>query len=133
MSRWRRERRVVVSGIGGMICLVAGIPALGAEHTFDGVYTGKRSLVKGTVGPMCPTEDDVSVNIHGSWITFFNSALKIFAISFYPNQDGSFGETYQGGSTVNIRGRVIGNVIEADVTNYSTDPPCEQHWHLTKE
>jgi hypothetical protein len=45
--------------------MVAGIPALGAEHTFDGVYIGKRSLSKGTVGPNCPAEEDVSVTIRG--------------------------------------------------------------------
>jgi hypothetical protein len=30
---------------------------------------------------------------------------------------------------VRIRGRVIGDVIEADVTN----PPCEHHWRVTRE
>ena len=33
------------------LCLflaVAGIPALGAEHTFDGDYSGKRVLTKGS-------------------------------------------------------------------------------------
>jgi hypothetical protein len=43
MSRRRWERRVLVSGICGMICLVAG-PALGADR-FDGAYI---TLVKGT-------------------------------------------------------------------------------------
>jgi hypothetical protein len=129
MSRWRREHRFVVSAICGTICLVAG-PALGAEHAFDGVYSGKRSLVKGS-DPTCVTQEDVSVTIHGETLTFTNSDLKKAGISFYPGRDGSFGETYvdEGGDTVKIHGRVIGNVIEADVTN----PPCEHHWHLTKE
>jgi hypothetical protein len=84
---------------------------------------------------MCPAEGDVSVTIHGETMSFTDSALKKFAISFYPGQDGSFGEIYQGegGDTVNIRSRVIGNDIEADVTDYATDPPCEHHWHLKKE
>ena len=68
------------------LCLflaVAGIPALGAEHTFDGDYSGKRVLTKGSVGPDCPAEDDVSVNIHGIAMTFTNSALKKFVIGFF--------------------------------------------------
>jgi hypothetical protein len=128
MSRSRR----LVAALG--LCLaVAGIPALAAEHTFDGVYTGKRTLVKGTAGPLCPADDDVSVTIQGETLTFTNSALKKFAMSFYPGPDGSFGETYQGSDTVNIRGRIIGDVIEAEVTDYGSDPPCEHHWQLKKE
>jgi hypothetical protein len=116
-----RSRRLAAAL--GLYLVVAVIPALGAEHTFDGVYTGKRSLIKGTAGPRCPAEDNVSVTIHGATVTFTSSALRQFAIIFYPSQDGSFGETYQGegGETVNIRGRVIGDVIEADVTDYATN------------
>ena len=126
-----RSRRL---GAALWLCLaVVATPALSAEHTFDGVYTGRRTLVKGTAGPLCPVEDHVSVTIHGATLTFTNSALKKFATSFYPSPDGSFGETYQGGDTVNIRGRIIGDVIEAEVTDYGSDPPCEHHWHLTKE
>jgi len=130
MSRLRLLRAASV-----LFLTVAGIPALGAEHTFDSVYAGKRLLTKGTAGPRCPAEDNVSVTIHGGTLTFTNSALKRFAISFYPSQDGSFGETYQGegGDTVNIHGRVIGDVIGADVTDYATDPPCAHHWDLKKE
>jgi hypothetical protein len=112
-----------------VIGLAAG-PALGAEHRFDGAYSGKRSLVKGS-GPTCPVEESVSVTIHGETLTFTNSILKKFTIAFYPNRDGSFGQIYvdEGGHTVNIKGRVTGDVIEADVTN----PPCEHHWHMQKE
>jgi hypothetical protein len=112
-----------------MIGLVAG-PALGVEHKFDGVYSGKRSLVKGS-GPTCPAEESVSLTIRGETLTFTNSVLKKFTIAFYPNPDGSFGQIYvdEGGDTVNIKGRVTGDVIEADVTN----PPCAHHWHLQKE
>jgi hypothetical protein len=39
----------------------------------------------------------------------------------------------EGGDAVNIRGRVVGDVIEADVTDNGADPPCEHHWHLKKE
>ena len=73
-------------------CIAAAvIPALGAEHTFDGVYSGKRVLIKGS-DPYCPAEDDVSVIIHGEMLSFTDSALRKFRIGFYPSQDGSFGE-----------------------------------------
>ena len=115
----------------GLCLAVARSPALGAEHTFDGDYSGKRVLTKGSAGPECPAEDDVSVTIHGETLTFTNSALKKFGIAFYPRQDGSFGSTYtdKGGDVVLIRGRIVGDVIDADVTN----PPCEHHWHLKKQ
>jgi hypothetical protein len=122
--------RCLPSALG--LCLaVAGSPALGAEHTFDGDYSGKRVLTKGSAGPECPAEDDVSVTINGETLTFTNSALKKFGLAFYPRQDGSFGSTYtdQGGDVVRIRGRIVGDVIDADVTN----PPCEHHWHLKKQ
>jgi hypothetical protein len=114
-----------------MIGLAVAGPALGAEHRFDGIYSGKRSLTKGAAGPVCPSEEDVSVIIHGETLTFTNSVLKKFTITFYPSQDGSFGETYtdEGGAAVRIRGRVTGDVIDADVIN----PPCEHHWHLKRE
>ena len=114
----------------GLCLAAAGMPALGAEHTFDGVYTGKRSLTKGTAGPNCPAEEDVSVTIHGETLKFTDGALKEFTLPFYPRQDGSFGQTYtgEGGTAVHYRGRVIGDVIDADVSN----PPCEHHWHLKK-
>jgi len=114
-----------------MVCLAVVVgPAFGAEQRFDGVYSGKRSLTKGPASPTCPAEEDVSATIHGETLTFTNSALKEFTMPFYPGQDGSFGETYtgEGGTTVHYSGRVIGDVIDADVTN----PTCEHHWHLKK-
>ena len=84
------------------LCLaVAGSPALSAEHTFDGIYSGQRVLTKGSPGPRCPAKEDVSVTIHGETLTFTNSALTNFLQPFYPSQDGSFGQTYTdvGGAT----------------------------------
>ena len=49
---------------------VAGIPALGAEHTFDGVYLGQRVLTNGADQTLCPAKEDVSVTIHGETLTF---------------------------------------------------------------
>jgi hypothetical protein len=114
----------------GLCFAVAGSPALSAQHEFDGVYSGKRLLTKGS-GQDCPAEDNVSVNIHGEVLSFTNSALRNFGIGFYPRQDGSFHLTYtdDGGDIVNILGHINGDVIEADVSN----PPCEYHWDLKKE
>ena len=133
MSHWRRsppERRLVVSVLCGVISLTVVGSAFGYEKTFDGVYTGKRSLTKGPT-PLCPVEEDVSVTIHGDTLTFTNSALKKFTIGFNPDPEGSFGSMYTdiGGRTVFIQGHITGDVIEADVTN----APCEHHWRLTIE
>ena len=45
-----------LTAVLGLYAAVAAIPVLAADHVFDGVYTGKRSLTKGTVGPNCPAE-----------------------------------------------------------------------------
>ena len=75
MSRSRRP----VAALG--LCLaVAVIPALGAEHAFDGVYSGKRVLTKGS-DPSCPAVDDVSVSIHSETLTFTNGALRQKSLS----------------------------------------------------
>jgi len=96
----------------------------------DGVYTVNKLLTKGS-SPSCSVEQDVSVTIHSETLTFTDSNLCNFVLSFYPRQDESFGDIYvdAGDATVNIRGRVIGDIIEADVDN----PPCGYHWHLTRE
>jgi len=130
MSRWCRERRLVVSAICGLICLIGGA-ALAAEYTFDGVYTGKRSLTKGTPSPTCPAEDNVSVTITGETLTFTNSALKKYLMLFEPSPDGSFGQTHteEGGAVVHYHGRITGDAIEADVET----PDCQYHWQLKKQ
>jgi hypothetical protein len=104
-------------------------PALSAANRFDGVYTGKRVLTKGS-GPTCPSGDDVSVTIHGRALTFTNSALRDFPLSFDPYRDGSFGEIYTdiGGAYVLVHGRIVGDVLDADVTSSA----CEHHWHLKR-
>jgi len=102
----------------GLICLAAG-SALSAEpeHKYDGVYTGKRSLTKGTASTTCPAADDVSVTINGETMTFTNSALKKYTMPFDPGADGSFGQTHtdESGGVVHYHGRITGDVIEADV------------------
>jgi hypothetical protein len=125
----RPHHRLVVWGICWLSALAASGPPLGAD-TFDGVYTGKRALTKGP-GPQCPPlSEDVSVTIHGDALTFTNGALRNFSIGFDPHQDGSFSEisTPTGGASVLIEGRIVGDDLDADVTN----GPCEHHWHLKK-
>ena len=68
----------------GLYLAVAGSPALGAEHTLDGDYSGKRVLTKGSVGSDCPAEDDVSVTTHGETLPFTDSALKKFTQPLFP-------------------------------------------------
>jgi len=125
-----RSRTRLLAAASGLCLAVAGISALGAEHPFDGLYSGKRVLTKGSAGPLCPADDDVSITIHGETLLFTNSAARNFGVGFYPRQDGSFHQTYtsEGGAVVDIRGRVTEDVIEADVKN----PPCEYHWSLQK-
>ncbi|MBS0452603.1 MAG: hypothetical protein JSS14_14970 [Proteobacteria bacterium] len=136
-SKSRPGRSPMLSLAFGMSCLVAG-SVLSAQpaHKYDGVYYGKRVLTKGTPSRICPAEDDVSVAIEGNLLTFTDSALKKFVEPFQPRPDGSFGEIYiqarGGGATVEYHGRVVGDIIEADVVNYLTYPPCEYRWRLKK-
>jgi len=122
--------RSVLAGLS-ILALVVG-PALGAEpeNRYDGVYTGTRTLTKGTASD-CPAKDNVSVTIHGETLTFTNSALKKYVMPFDPDKDGSFGQTYmaEGGASGRYDGRITGGVIEVDAKN----PDCEYHWHLKKQ
>ena len=111
-----------------MLSIAVAGQALGAD-TFNGTYTGKRVLSKGS-GPTCPTEDDVSVTINGNVLKFSNSQFHDFALSFEPHLDGTFGQIHAdiGGSSVLMQGRIVGDVLDADVTNRA----CEHHWHLKR-
>jgi hypothetical protein len=118
MTIVRYERRKVLSAIGGMIGLAVVGAALGAENTFDGVYTGKRVLAKDTGGPGCPAAEEVSVIIQGKMLSFTNSELKNFVVAFNPHQDGSFLEIYVDpfdDDTVTVEGRIAGGFLDADV------------------
>jgi hypothetical protein len=72
----------------------------------------------------------VSVTIQGSAVTFTNSGFRNFALGFDPHEDGSFSETYVdiGGWAVFVQGRIVGDVLEADVSSRA----CEHHWHLKR-
>ena len=132
MSFWRwstPECRPVVSGLFGVICLVAGGSVFGAENTSNGVYTGTRLRTKGP-DSQCLAEENVSVTIQDTIMLFTNGILHSFVLELFPNPDGSFERTYisAGGHYVVIHGRIMGNVIEADVEN----EPCSHHWRVRK-
>jgi hypothetical protein len=113
-----------------MVWLAVAGSALG-EYTFDGVYTG-RALTSGSTA-ICAAEDNVFVTINGHELSFSDSIVQDVIIGFDASPDGSFAETYQdvGGETVAIKGRVAGDVMEADVSDDST--ACVHHWHLTRQ
>jgi hypothetical protein len=125
----RYKRRLMVSGMCGLFGLAAAGPTL-ADDMFNGVYGGKRVLTKGT-DPACAAEEAVSVTIDGEVVRFTDSAVRNFPMGFEPHPDGSFRDISVGvgGGYVLIEGRIVGNVLDADVT----DGPCEHHWHLTKK
>src|SRR4051812_8363218 len=104
--------RLMVSGLCAILAIAD--QAFGAENGFDGVYTGKRVLTKGS-NQTCSTEDDVSVTIHGRTVTFTNGRLRDFTIGFHPHPDGSFNQISAGveADFVLIQGRVVGDDIEA--------------------
>ena len=79
----RKCHRLMVSAICGLLVVAVAAPALGAAETFDGVYIGKRLLTTGS-GPGCPTEDDVSVTIHGAALTFTDSELRNSSSALIP-------------------------------------------------
>jgi len=102
-------------------------PAFGAKN-YDGTYTGKRVLTKSIAG--CATQADVSATIGGQTLEATSSGVRDFAIGFVPRPDGSFRmtATSAAGGKALIKGRIAGDVIDADVTI----GPCQYHWHLTR-
>ena len=109
-----------------IVCVVVVAPAFGAGNSFDGTYTGERVLTKGDPDA-CVAKDAVSLVIQGDELTFTNSRVKDYTISFLPRADGSFGELSANisGAVVLIRGHVGAGVLDSDVI--STD--CTHHWH----
>ena len=124
------KHRLAVSAICGMIVLAAPEPARSAKGIFDGVYTGK-GLVKQGPSSACPSEENVSVTIKAEILKYTVGSRRRVVMGFFPRPDGSFSRVSVGsaGRAVVIQGRVVGDVLDADVTK----APCEFHWHLTKE
>ena len=131
----RGGEQKVMSKRGRVLSVMCGIALLGLATSpatlggsFDGTYTGKGVLTKGDT-PSCPAEDDVSVTISDGTVIFTGSALQNFGMGFYPQPDGSFDMMHtDGGALVTIRGRIVGNTLDADVNNIA----CQYHWHLQK-
>ena len=126
--RYKRPPRcwhLMALGLCAMIVVTA--TALGADNTFDGVYIGKRVLTKGS-DQTCPDAGTVSVTVRGEVLTFTNSRLRSFSIGFKPGPNGSFSQISAGGGEASIKGRIVGDAIEADVA----DSVCEHHWHVVR-
>ena len=128
--RYKRPPRcwhLMALGLCAMI--VAAATASGTDGTFDGVYIGKRVLTKGS-NQTCPDAGTVSVTLRGEALTFTNSRLHSISIGFKPQPNGSFSQISAGGggAFVSIKGRIVGDAIEADVA----DSVCEHHWHVVR-
>ena len=86
-----------------------------------------------TKGPayLCSPDDKVSVTIRGETLEFTDGDASHLVIAFAPKPDGSFQQTYNDADDekVNIRGRIVGSIIDADVT----DAFCAHRWHLSKQ
>ena len=128
--RYERPPRcwhLMALGLCAMIVVTA--TALGADNTFDGAYIGKRVLTKGS-NQTCPDAGTVSVTLRGEALTFTNSRLHSISIGFKPQPNGSFSQTSagDGGAFVSLKGRIVGDAIEADVA----DSVCEHHWHVVR-
>jgi hypothetical protein len=128
MAIVRTAYRCTYCQVIAVICSLAAAAPTTAADAFDGAYTWKRVLTKGL--ERCVASEDVSVTIHVGALTFTDSALHDYSIGFDPRPDGSFSLISTGisGGGVLIEGRIVGDVLDADVTN----GPCEHHWHLTK-
>ena len=122
-----RYKRPPLMALGLCAMIVVTATALGADSTFDGVYIGKRVLTKGS-DQTCPDAGTVSVTLRGEALTFTNSRLHSISIGFKPQPNGSFSQISAGGGEASIKGRIVGDAIEADVA----DSVCEHHWHVVR-
>jgi hypothetical protein len=120
--------RISLGAFSIAVLAIAG-PVVAAGESFDGFYVGRRTLTKGP--DQCPTNQSVSLIIHGDVLTFTNSVLENFAIAVDIHPDGTFSDIYVdvGGDVTEIHLRIVGSVLDADVTN----PPCQHHWRLEKK
>ena len=129
VSHRLRRRGGAVLWICG-ICLAGLEPASAAAGMFDGVYTGEKVVTKGPAS-RCSAEADVTVTIKSGTLRFaVGSNRPSIVIRFEPRPDGSFRRLSGSveGSAGIIKGRIVGDVVDADVVNAR----CEFHWHVTK-
>src|SRR5262245_41215873 len=109
------HKALLVAVMYGIIGVVVGGTGRGVEN--EGNCTGKRELMKGSEQICGPTEENVSVSIRGNQLAFNRKGLQA-TILFVPDPDGSFTGTFQDMAwegTVLLRGRIVGNIIAADV------------------
>jgi hypothetical protein len=76
----------------------------------------------------CVAKDAASANIQGDALTFTNSAIKDYTISFSPRAGGAFVQLSANisGIVVDIRDRIGAGVLDVDVTSAN----CAHHWHF---
>jgi hypothetical protein len=119
--------RPFVLAMFAVACFGSG--STGVAESFDGSYVGERSLTKGDPSA-CVDKEAVSATIHGETLTFTDSTAKSYTMSFSTHSDGSFVQLSSniGGAVVDIRGRITGGVLDANVTSAN----CVHHWHLEK-
>jgi hypothetical protein len=120
--RFGREADAMHLAVCSEAVIGIAAPVVRAGASYDGEYTRKRVLTKGPADD-CPADENVSVTINGDVLTFINSQLQNYAIGFYPKADGTFTITHvdADGNSSEIKGRVDGGVIAADV---DTPPAC---------
>ena len=117
--------------IYGLTCLIVAYAALGAGNQFDGEYLGTEVLTSGSAPP-CSPGGIVTFTVSSNNMKFVDSRSREFPLRFDPGPDGSFATAYQdtADSLVDVRGRVVGNVIDADISNYGSG--CSHHPRAVK-
>lgn len=113
-------------------CMVVASPAFGSDNSYNGVYLGNRTLIKGDA-PSCVSQEIVTVAISGAMLKFTDREYHSLMLRFDPARDGAFTTAYEGahGAVVDVRGLATGMALEADVRNYGSG--CEYHCRLEKQ
>jgi hypothetical protein len=115
-------------------CCTIGIavmsPTLGADNPFDGIYSGTRTLTKGSY-ESCPKVEEMSITVQGGKFTFTNSFSQSLHSVVEIRSDGSFSDIHQGGvaRSFYISGKITDGVLEAEASSSS----CLHHWSLKKK
>ena len=129
----RVRGRLLLSGMCAIclasVCLAASSTAFGAVSSFDGSYSGKSTLTKGS-DSTCPTTENISVTVRDGRFTSTDSNVQDVLSGLEIAQDGSFGAIHQGSATWMIRGRISSGVLEAD---FYRSADCVHHWSLKKK
>lgn len=114
--------------IYGLTCVAIASAAWGAGSKYDGAYAGTETLLNGSAPPCAPT-GIATVTINGNDMKFMDSQSHEFPLRFDPAPDGSFITAYQGRASmlVDVRGRVEGNVVDLDISDYGNG--CSHHVH----